>query len=185
MNATELAAWAGVAVAIVAVLGSLVGVLLQVHKQWILSSAALVSDLLEQFDSPDFAARRQKCIGIMVAHREGKDATLVGNTGCGVFGMFEHIAYLVRRGALDSDMVWNKFAWLIVGYYVCVTSEPNLLEQLRVNHHDGTLYEHFEWYAKKMIKKYKSHKTPVFDDRGRLTWLEPFIQEELSQGKVG
>lgn len=180
MDASELAAWTGVGVAVIAVVGSIIGVLIQVHKQWILSSATLVSDLLSEFNSPTFAANRRRCGELMAAHIRGEDVTLIGNTGFGVLSMFEHIAYLVRRGALDNGMVWNKFGWEMVGYYYCVTSGSNLLEQLRANHRDRTLYEHFEWYAPRMVEAYKSRHTPVFDDRGRLTWLEPFLEQEMS-----
>ncbi len=182
MEAADLAAWTGVAVGVIAVVGSLIGVILQVHKQWLLSSAALVSELLAEFNSAEFAIKRRRCAELMSAHLRAEDVTLIGNTGFGVFGMFEHIAYLVRRKALDKDMVWNKFGWEIVGYYFCVTSSTNLLEQLRSNHHDETLYEHFEWFAQRMISSYQSRKTPVYDKRGRLTWLEPFIQQELTLG---
>jgi hypothetical protein len=154
--------------------------MLQVQKQWLLSSAALVSDLLAEFNSADFASKRRRYAELMWAHIRGEDVTLIGNTGFGVLGMFEHVAYLVRRNALDKDMVWNKFGWEIVGYYFCVTSPTNLLEQLRVNHHDETLYEHFEWFARRMISDYQSRKTPVYDARGRLTWLDPFIQQEIA-----
>lgn len=184
MGDSDLAAWTGVAVGAVAIVGSLIGVMLQVHKQSVLSAATLVSDLLAEFNSPGFAVRRKRCAELLAAHLLGEDVTLVGNTGYGVFGMFEHIAYLVKRGALDRDMVWNKFGWEMVGYYVCVTSPPNLLEQLRVNHRDNTLYEHFEWFALKMIQRYRSRKTPVYDERGQLTWLEAFLQEESSLGAL-
>lgn len=180
MEPSDLAAWTGVGITAVAVVGSLIGVFFQVYKQWVLSSAAFVSNLLSEFNSPHFASSRRKCAEVMIAHLRGKDVTLVGNYGFGVLGMFEHISYLVRRGALDRDMVWNKFGWEMVGYYYCVTSGTNLLEQLRANHRDRTQYEHFEWYAPKMIKSYKSRRTPVFDERGRLTWLEAVLEQEVS-----
>jgi len=176
----DLAAWTAVGVGSVAIVASLLGVALQIQKQWLLSSATLVSQLLAEFNSREFVLCREKCAGIAKRHCDHESVTLIGNNGFGVLGMFEHIAYLVRRGALDQEMVRNKFGWEMVGYYSCFTSEPNLIDALRINYAHKGVYEHYEWLVARLIKSYHAQGISVYDSRGRLTWFEPFLLRETT-----
>lgn len=178
-------AWAGVAVAFLAVIASIVGVFLQNRKAWLLASASLVTTLVSEFNGPEFSGRRRRFAKLAAAHLHGQEATLIGNYGFGVLGMFEHIAYLVRRGALDRSIVWNKFGWEMVGYYYALTARHDLLEELRANHSDRTQYEHYQWFVTKMVASYRARGTEVIDFENNLTWMEPFLSQELSLGEDG
>lgn len=187
MSVSDWAAWGAIFVSLLGVMASLAGVHWQNRKQWLLHSAAMVTALLDKFESEQFESKRRRCGQLAAQHLRGECVTLAGNYGFGVLGFFEHVGHLVRRGALDEEMVWNRMGWEVMGYYSAFTSEPNLIEQIRVG--NPTLYVEMEWLHMRMLaREVRSGACPHVsgaDGRPRLRWMDEFITQECALGLDG
>lgn len=177
MSASDIGTISGVAVAIIGILASLWAVFWQVRKGWLLHSANLVTTLVDRFNSPDWEAKRVRCINLLLKSNNDSERTLVGNYGFGVFGFFENIAYLVHCGALHPMMVFNKFAWEIVCYHQLAHGEIDLIAQIR-KRGSNTEYMEFDWLCDKMLKIYHEFGTEIYDSSGRVKWMGDFITQE-------
>jgi hypothetical protein len=69
-----------------------------------------------------------------------------------VLGFFEAIGLLTHEKVLDAEMVWGKFGWEVVRYYMAVTEPINHLEEIRRLYRYHPIYEEFEWLYRKMLK---------------------------------
>ncbi len=183
MSNGDLIALSSAVVALVGVFASLIAVWLQARRQWLLNSANLVTSLVDRFSSSDWECRRVKFINLLSLPGDDPKRTLFGNYGFGVLGFYEHIGHLVRRGAVDLFMIHNKFAWEIVCYYQLMRSGADLLAEVRTRHKDNTQYMEFEWLNRAMAKKYKALGTEIYDDKGRVRWMDDFIREEAALGR--
>jgi predicted DNA-binding transcriptional regulator len=138
----------------------LLGVWWQIRKQWLLHSASLVTSLDDRFNSTEWRAYRKQCQERMHAHHKGvKQLDL--SEYFPVLPFFENIGYLVHTGALDKKMVWNKFGWFIVGYYLALTTPKNILHDIREKEGEATLWEEFEWLYLQCVKLYRSRNIDV------------------------
>jgi membrane dipeptidase len=167
-------------VALIGVFASLAVAAWQIRRQWLLNSANLVTLLVDRFNSPDWEAKRVKFTSLLLKPSDDPGRTLLGNYGYGVLGFYEHIGHLVRRGAVDLFMIHNKFAWEIVCYYQLIRSEKDLLGEVRDRHNDKTQYMELEWLNRAMVKKYRHLGTDVYDDQGRVRWMDDFIKQETT-----
>src|SRR6266545_1007636 len=180
MTSTEWAAWGAVLAALLSIVASLVVVYWQNKKQWLLHSASMVTTLLEEFESEDFELKRRRCAELAERHLSGKQATLLKHYGFGVLGFFEHVGHLVRRHALDEEMVWNRLGWEIAGYYEALSSPPSLIAELRENH--PSIFTEFEWLHRKMLVYFSKHGDRVYDSNHKLVWMQKFLEQELLGG---
>lgn len=180
MTSTEWAAWSAVLAAFLSIVASLVVVYLQNKKQWLLHSASMVTTLLEEFESEHFEVKRRRCAELAARHLSGKHATLLKHYGFGVPGFFEHVGHLVRRRALDEEMVWNRLGWEIAGYYEALSAPPSLIAELRENH--PSIFTEFEWLHRKMFAHFSKHGDMVYDSNHQLVWMKEFLDQELLGG---
>ncbi len=180
MTSTEWAAWAAVLAALVSIVASVAGVYWQIKKQWLLHSATMVTALLGEFESEEFKRKRRQCSELAALHLSGENASLIGNYGFGVLGFFEHVGHLVRRGALDTEMIWNRLGWEIVGYYEALTAQPSLIAQLREDH--PSAYSEFEWLHRTMLVHFRRHGDRVYSRKHELVWMSSFLNQERLGG---
>jgi len=181
MSTSDLAAWGAVMMALFGILASIGGVGWQIKKQWLLHSATMVTDLVSQFNSESFERRRRRFIKLLLQHRQGEDVSLSGNYGFGVLGFFEHIGHLVRRGALDETMIWNKFGWEVVCYYRILTSGKNLITELREQQSNPAEYTELQWLYFRMLRVFRVHGT-IVNEATDPPWMHDFIEQESSLG---
>ncbi len=103
MNLALILTLAGVLVAIV-------GLWFQIQRSRFSMSVELTLKLDDRFNGDDFSQVRSRAAkGIL--KREYEEAE-------NVFDFFETLGLLVRRGALDTEMVWNTFFYWIHRYWL-------------------------------------------------------------------
>lgn len=175
MGAGEVIAIVAAGISFVAIWAGIGGVWIQVQRQWLLSSATTVTDFENRFVSEQWKEHRMNCALFVQAHHAGEQVSL--SEDFQVLGMFEHMALLVRRRAIDLEMVWSKFGWYVVRYFEGLTEGPsNLIDDIRRLESDNTLWEEFEWLYHKVVSEYRKRGTPVGDSD-----VEQRISELLKQ----
>lgn len=170
-----LGTWAGVFATIFTAVVATIVVRWQLNKQWLLHSAIMITSLSDKFNSQEMRKARIAFAKMLVEHRAGKDMVLAGNLP--VLGFFETIGHLVHRKAIDKQMVWNEFSWLIVRYHDAVMIKRNLFEDIRSREQDAALYEEFEWLYRQMMSVYKS-KGIIIDSKQKELRIEQLMAQE-------
>jgi hypothetical protein len=184
MNDAVLAQWVGSMGTIFGVLFGLLGIWWQLKKQWLLNSANFISGLAIEFSSDTWIAHRKKSADKVKLHYENQAATL--SRDIPILGFFENIGYMVRRGALDKEMVWNKFGWYVVRYYIGLTYKVDLIEQARTKEADKTLWMETEYLYIEMLNLYKNHGVTVIiadaivTDQNKRIRIEELLEQELN-----
>src|SRR4051794_39676690 len=88
----------------IAIVASVLGLIYQLRREWLLHSAEMVTDLVAQFNSAEFEKRRRSLAVHLEPVTAGKPVSLTSDYGLGVLGFYENISHLVRRRALDEMM---------------------------------------------------------------------------------
>lgn len=162
LDLTLIAAWVTALISLLGVIASLIGVAWQVRKQWRLHSASLVTSLDDRFNSAEWRGYRKQCQEKLSAHHLGT-AELDLSENFPVLPFFENLGYLTHTGALDKMMVWNKFGWYVVGYYLALTTPTDVISKVREKEGEPTLWEEFKWLYEESVKIYRK-KGIQFDD---------------------
>ena len=165
-----------------AILVSVLGLLYQLRREWLLHSAEMVTNLVAQFSSEDFEKRRRHLATHLEAVTAGNSVSLTIDYGLGVLGFYENLSHLVRRRALDEMMVWTKFSWELVCYFQCITMNGNALAVERTKNGNPTLYEEMEWLNTRFVRTYRRKGVSIYGADGRIRWLEDFFVQEKSLG---
>lgn len=162
----------------IAIVVSVLGLIYQLRREWLLHSAEMVTSLVAQFTSEEFEKRRRKLATRLEPMVSGTPVLLTSDYGLGVLGFYENVSHLVRRRALDEMMVWTKFSWELVCYFQCITMGDNALAIERKKSGDPTLYEEMEWLNARFVRIYRRKGVSLYRDDGRIRWLEAFLQEK-------
>lgn len=166
----------------IAIIVSVLGLIYQLRREWLLHSAEMVTSLVAQFTSEEFGKRRRRFATRLEPAVSGKPVLLTIDYGPGVLGFYENVSHLVRRRALDEMMVWTKFSWELVCYFQCITMGDNALAIERKKNGDPTLYEEMEWLNARFVRIYRRKGVSLYGDDGRIRWLEAFFLQEKSLG---
>jgi hypothetical protein len=102
-----------------------------------------------------------------------------------VLPFLENIAYMTRRGALDKLMVWNKFGWSVVGYYLALTTRTNTLKTAREKAAEPTNWEEFEWLYRESVRIYHQKGTTVDDPSRKELKIQEFLAWESTLSAAG
>ena len=163
-----------------AILVSVLGLLYQLRREWLLHSAEMVTSLVAQFHSEEFEKRRRSLATHLEPVTAGQPVSLTSDYGLGVLGFYENLSHLVRRRALDEMMVWTKFSWEFVCYFQCITLHGNALAVERKKNCDPTLYDEMEWLNARFVRIYRRKGVSLYRDDGKIRWLEDFFTQEKS-----
>jgi hypothetical protein len=166
----------------IAIVVSVLGLIYQLRREWLLHSAEMVTSLVTQFNSEEFEKRRRRLAVHLEPVVSGMPVSLTGDYGLGVLGFYENVSHLVRRRALDEMMVWTKFSWELVCYFQCITIGANALAAERKKNSDPTLYEEMEWLNARFVRIYRRKGVSLYKDGGRVRWLEDFFLQEKRLG---
>jgi len=169
--------WAEIS-AIAACIGVSAAIFFQIKnlKQTRLSnSAKMVLDCVAIFDSSEWLDHRSRFAKMLLDNRTGIDP----RRDTPVLEFFEELAYMTRRGVLDTGMVWNSFFWVIEHYYPAVTAPPNLLEKARKESGSRTLYRELIWLHKELCivcarEEGSAQYRPPTDDE-----IKQFLEDEV------
>lgn len=178
MTKTELAAWAAVLVTLLGIFSTVIGIWFQTRKQWLLHSANLVSELADQFTGDEWRVYRKHSAEALQRHRSGGSIDL--SKDIPVLGFFENIGHLVRRKAIDKLMIWNKFGWYVTRYYLALTEDEDLIDDIRTKERDPTLWEELEWLNREMLKIYKKRKVERMQGKDNASRIAELFKQELN-----
>jgi hypothetical protein len=178
-----VAAWATVLVTVIAVLAGLGGVWWQLRKTSLLHSAEMVTALAERFNSETMRHSRVHFAELLESHCRGNSVWLSGDLP--VLSFFEHVGHLVRRHALDEQMAWNRFSWLLARYYLALTVRGNLLADIRQKETEPELYIEFEWLCRWALQRYRRLGVWLDGDSLREAWLDQLFAQETHLGENG
>jgi hypothetical protein len=137
-------------VALLSVVASLSGVAIQLRRQWLLNSAAMVTQFVDKYDSPQMRADRQRLATRLVQHLESGDGSLPNYEP--VLGFFENIGYLARKGVLDIGMLHNKFGFDLQRWHAALRRRGDLVEAFREQLDESTIYCEIDWLAQAFLR---------------------------------
>jgi len=165
-----------------AIVVSVLALFYQLRREWLLHSAEMVTGLVTEYNSEDFENRRKNLAALLAPVAKGERISIADASVFGVLGFYENLGHLVRRGALDELMVWNKFSWDLVCYFECLVLGDNALRKLREQFGDPTLYEEMEWLNARFLRIYRRRGVSLFGKDGRVRWLSDFLSQERRLG---
>jgi hypothetical protein len=177
MTSQEVAAWVAAIAAFLMVIGSLWAVWWQVRRQRIIHSATIVTDALYRYMSQEWRINRFLSATALRKHASGER---IISSDLPVLNFFENMGYLVRKKAVDKEMVWNQFGWYVVRYYFALEKPPSLLERERESENDRVLWEEFEWLAKESLRLYNKRGVYIYkiEDPSITLRIEELLEEE-------
>jgi len=98
---------------------------------------------LEKFDSQNMLWSRKKLADTLTTEHKQSD---IKET---VIDFFESLGLLLRRKALDTEMIWSSFGYHTIRWWVFC---KEYIETERLLEKDKTIYNEFEFLYNKMIK---------------------------------
>lgn len=147
-------------ITLLGIIAALLGIWWQSKRTWRLNSANLVTQLDDRFNSGEWRRYRAHCARLLLEHLDdSRDLNL--SESFPVLGFFEHIGYLARTKVVDRRMLWNKFGWFVVGYYLAITSRKDAIKHIRRADRDHTLWVEVEWFYNYSVQVYKTHKVDL------------------------
>ncbi len=96
----------GLIIGLLSIVASLVGVALQLRRQWLMNSAAMVTQFVDKYDSTQVRRDRKAIATMLLDHLANSNGEMPDYAP--VLGFFENIGLLARRGILDMEMLYNK-----------------------------------------------------------------------------
>jgi len=166
IDSAVIAQWVQAIGTIAGIFAGVFGLWWQLRKQWLLNSANIVSSLANEYTNDVWRKYRRHSARSLQEHLNGKQIDL--SKDLPILGFFENMGHLVRRGGLDKEMIWNKFGWYIVRYYLALTYKNNLIEDIRRKEADPTLWEEWEWLNHEMLKIYQRRGVKILTDSALL-----------------
>lgn len=145
--------WVDLAGLVIPTLGLVITIIIfiiQQRKTRLLNSALMTSSFIDRFDSSEFRKFRFDFSLEAANLLEQKPADFAKCVP--ILGFFENIGYLVRRRVLDKEMIWNKFSWIVIRYFMLLNDKTHFIQQLREKEQDDKIYCEFEWLYHAMIR---------------------------------
>lgn len=133
----------GLVIGILSIVASLVGVALQLRRQWLMNSAAMVTQFVEKYDSTQVRRDRETMATMLLDHLDTGNGEMPEYAP--VLGFFENIGFIARRGILDMEMLYNKFSFDLLRWHAALSREGNLIQAYRQRLDEPTIYCEVEW----------------------------------------
>jgi hypothetical protein len=134
--------------------------------------AQTMLNLMDKFDSETFKEKRQMAARACLSKLEGKK---LGNEVTQILDFFEDVAFLVKRGALDIEMMWHFYYW--VRMYV-QASEQEIT--INANNHPAILHS-LRWAYPRLIELEKSGNSDTQTEKLDETELRAQLEGEIFQ----
>jgi len=132
--------WSMLQLVVVAV--SLVGLYRQVRLQTSAGAIEQATALARDWSSEQLHRSR---LAVLLALRDGNDpADIPQQPSIDIGNYWERVGYLVRKGHLDRDIVYNYLGNVVRLWWALLRQNT---DRLRERQHDPSIYEHFEWLA--------------------------------------
>lgn len=144
--------------------GAVLAAVRQIRLSRLTGSADLLLRLEDRFDEEEFMACRVAAAAALKNTTASNQVEIED-----VFDFFETVGILVRKGALNDELVWNSFYYWLHGYF---RYGEKFLKEERSKY--PARYDEVIWLHKKLLKVEKS-KRPSPDSE----WAG-FLKEEAS-----
>jgi hypothetical protein len=126
--------------------------------------------LMEKFDSESFKEKRQIAAKACLAKLEGRK---LRNSVVHVLDFFEDVAFLVKRGALDIEMMWHFYHW--VRMYV-QASEQQVMAS--ANNHP-VIWDSLRWAYPRLIELEKTRGCGTYKEKLSGAELRAQLEDEI------
>ncbi len=102
----------------------------------------ILIELTTRWNSPEIRGNRKS---IAAALKSRNDAEYDLEHSIPAFELLEDIGFMTRIGALDREMVWNSFYWIIRFYVGALRLEPNCFKAVRERTGRQAIFCELEW----------------------------------------
>lgn len=165
INYNAIMAWAAIGAVLVALIA-----FLSESKRWRFSlSVDLILRLDSYFNSSEFKKIRKKAATVILSKTSKKEEMVSVED---VLNFFEMVAFLTRRRALDSEMVWYIFSYWMLRWYYCA---KDYIDMTRKN--DPTIWADLVKMNEKRFIKIEKRKCRLVLVPFELE-LENFLKDE-------
>src|SRR5581483_10676281 len=132
--------------------------------------------LQERWSSPDFRARRRSLAAALLAQKG------ISEDNCETASFFETMGILLRRKALDEELVWNEFGYAIISYHGAMTMGRNDLKVIRDASDDQNVFAEFDALATRVLRRdaRKRHRNLV-DVKPSLSAIREYLESEAAE----
>lgn len=139
-NNSNIFSWVGTNAAMITAFSSIVAIIiaficvkLQINNQREISSAKMVIELRDRFESEEMIKCRQNLCKRLL---EGMEIRINDK----VLDFFETLSLLTKKGALEKEMVWSKFCYEIVPYWHSIQDYGDHINRFRKEERDNTFF---------------------------------------------
>ena len=137
-------------VAVLGVIASVSSVAIQLRRQRLLNSAAMVTEFVDKYDLPQMREDRRQLGVMLLRHLEVGDGRMPEYAP--VLGFFENIGYLARRGVLDIGMLHNKFGFAITRWHAALRRRGDIVQAYRDKLDEQTVFCEIDWLCEAFAK---------------------------------
>lgn len=102
----------------------------------------ILIELTTRWNSPEIKRNRKS---IAAALKSRDDTVFDLEYSLPALELLEDIGYLTRIGALDREMVWNSFYWIIRLYVGALRLEPDCFKEVRIKTGRQGIFCELEW----------------------------------------
>jgi hypothetical protein len=168
VNIDSIVALSGAMAAVAALIVAVVTCLQLKHSRFALG-VNIILKLEATFDAPEMSAARSLAATALKADPNTADIEPV-------LDFFETIGVLLRRRAIDEELVWSSFSYWVLRYAALARDQIHARRKAEA---DDTYYEEFDFLVKQMtaleVKKRRLKAPPFFSTAS----LAGFLNEEM------
>jgi hypothetical protein len=130
-------------IALASIVVSVGSVAVQLRRQRLLNSAAMVTDFVDKYGATQMREDRRALATMLIAHLDSGQGQMPEYAP--VLGFFENIGYLARHHVLDVGMLHNKFGFDVLRWHAALTRRGDLIQAYRDQLDEPTIYREIDW----------------------------------------
>lgn len=134
--------------------------------------AESIIKLTDKFDSHDFQEKRKRAAQACLNHLEDKNPGVVIED---ILDFFDDVAFLVTKGALDTEMMWHPFYHWVRMYYQA--AEQYIIARTK---EEPTVWNYLCAIYPRLTEMEKSKSSHTYKEKLTDTELRTHLQEEIS-----
>jgi hypothetical protein len=126
---------------------------------------------MDKFDSELFLAKRKIAATACLAHLEGKNP---GAEVEDILDFFDDVAFLVKRDAIDSEMMWHPFYHWVRLYFQA--SEQHIIARTK---EEAAVWNYLRWVYPRLNELEKAESPSTYKAKLDDAELRERLEEEL------
>lgn len=128
--------------------------------------------LMEKFDNPDFQEKRKHAAQACLNHLEDKTPGIVIDD---ILDFFDDVAFLVTKGALETEMMWHPFYHWVRMYYQA--SDQHIINRTKT---EPAVWNYLRSIYPRLNELEKSQSQGTYREKLTDAELRTHLQEEIS-----